>query len=133
MSKLEMYTSLAKYYDKIYHRKDYEKEVDFLEQVFRKFGRKVNDILDVACGTGNHDVIFADRGYSITGVDLNKEMIKIARRKVRQAKYLVGDMRSFDLGKQFDAILCLFSAIDYNTNVKDMKEALSNFYRHLRS
>src|SRR5438552_17577657 len=128
MQKLEMYSTLAKYYDKIYHRKDYAKEVDFLEQVFRKYGRKVKDILDVACGTGTHDTLLADKGYFVNGIDLNREMLKIARKKVSDAKYTVGDMRTSDMGRQFDAVICLFSAINYNSNTAAMRRTPANFY-----
>ena len=39
-------------YDYLYHDKDYEKECDFLEAIFRKHGKKVNTVLDLGCGTG---------------------------------------------------------------------------------
>ena len=54
----------AKYYDEIYHELvDYEGDVEFLERVFRRFRGKPKTILDLRCGTGNHDFPLARRGY----------------------------------------------------------------------
>jgi SAM-dependent methyltransferase len=36
-------------------------------------------VLDVACGTGRHAIALAQRGYSVTGVDLSPAMIERAR------------------------------------------------------
>ena len=127
-----MYNQLAKYYDRIYHTKNYASEVDFLEQLFSKFDVKVNEILDVACGTGNHDLILTERGYSVFGLDLNEAMLKIARKKVENGNFQVSDMREFDLKRTFDAVLCMFSAINYMLKESDLSKAVSNFYKHLK-
>lgn len=37
------------------------------------------NILDIGCGTGNVSINLAFRGYSVTGVDLNREAIEIAK------------------------------------------------------
>ena len=51
------YSRLAKLYDLIHSDKDYKKEVEFIEFVIEKMSkRKVNSILDVACGTGSHAI-----------------------------------------------------------------------------
>ena len=41
--------SLAKYYDDIYHDKDYSAEAEFIEN-----NSKLNKVLDIGCGTGTH-------------------------------------------------------------------------------
>src|SRR5438309_11278350 len=133
MLKSEMYNKLAKYYDRIYHTKNYVAEVDFLEQLFSKFDVKVHKILDVACGTGNHDLILTERGYSVFGLDLNDAMLKIAKKKVENAGFKNADMRKFDLNRTFDAVLCMFSAISYMLKETDLSEAISNFYKHLKT
>ena len=124
---------MARYYDKIYHWKDYEKDVDFLERIFKKHGLKVEDILDVACGTGGHAATLVKRGYKVVGVDLNKEMLKIARRKVQDAAFVKGDMRDFKLARTFDAVICMFSSITYNRTLSELKKTLSGFHNHLKA
>jgi len=128
-----MWTELARYYDKIHQRKDYEKEVDFLEKVFRKHGLKVRDILDVACGTGAHAALLVKRGYDVVGVDLNEEMLEIARRKVRNATFVKGDMRDLKLDRTFDAVICMFNSVAYNQTVSQLRKTLSGFRKHLKA
>lgn len=127
-----LYQSLAKYYDKIYKWKDYKKEVDFLEWLFKRFKLKVNDILEVACGTGAHTVLLKERGYSILGIDINKEMLDVAKEKIKDVEFIQGDMRKLKLRRKFDCILCLFSSVAYNQNYDELEQTLKNFYNHLK-
>ena len=129
---LELYKKFAKYYDDIYSFKKYDLEVEFLESVFKKYNIHGKDVLDVACGTGNHDRRLVKHGYAVTGVDLNKEMLKIARKKVPQATYKQGNMQDFNLKKKFDAVLCMFTAMNYNLTLDDVVKTLMNFKRHLK-
>lgn len=128
-----LYKQVAKYYDKIHHRKDYEKEVDFLEKIFRKHGLKVRNILDVACGTGAHAALLVKRGYNVIGVDSSEEMLKIVRRKVKNATFVKGDMRDLKLDRTFDAVICMFGSISYNRTPSELRRALSRFREHLEA
>jgi len=126
-----LYKRFAKYYDLVYSKKDYNKEVKFIVQQIKKNKIKGKQVLDVGCGTGNHDVILRKKGFRITGIDINKEMLKLAKKKVK-GKFLEGDMRAFNIKKKFDIILCLFSTIHYNLNYKQLEKTLKNFYMHLK-
>lgn len=133
MHKRALYSQLVKYYDRIYWWKDYGQEVDFLVKVFKKYHVRGRRVLEVACGTGSHSKILAQRDYEVTGVDLSEDMLRVARRKVKgHAKFLRGDMRDLDpaLGK-FDAAICLFSAISYNQTPSDLKRTIQGLYDHL--
>lgn len=74
-------------------------------------------ILDLGCGRGRHSITLAERGYSVLGVDLSKEVIKKAqdicqKRGLKNLEFEVGDMRR-PLDKSFDAILNLFTSFGY--------------------
>jgi len=123
-----LYRQLADYYDKFYWWKDYGKEVDFLVDLFGHYAVKVRNILDVACGTGNHTKILAAKGYKVTGVDLNDDMLRIARKKLgRRATFVQGDMRDLNEGVSgagYDAVICLFSSIAYNQTSQDLAKTI---------
>jgi len=89
------------------------------------------EMLDVACGTGNH-IAHLKKYYDITGIDLDKDMLKVAKKKYPDMKFHNGDMRKFDLNKQFDVIVCLFAAIAHITSKSQMKRTIKNFARHLK-
>ena len=69
-------------YDALYQAKDYDGEVDLLEGIFRRYaGRPVRDILDVGCGTGNHALRLAAKGYRVLGIDRSLDMLEVAKYK----------------------------------------------------
>lgn len=129
-----LYTQLSKYYDKFYYIKNYEMEVDFIFKILEKYKIKTTKILDVGCGTGNHDRLLILKGFYVTGVDLNEEMLDIARKKVKKGVFLKGDMKNLDsvVSGEFDAVLFMYNSIGYNTNVSDFRKTLKGVYNHLR-
>jgi len=125
---MKLYKDFAKYYDLIYKDKDYEKETKFISS----FIKKNADILDVACGTGTHAKYLKKLGHTVTGLDLNENMLKVAKNKVKGVRFITGDMRSFKLNKQFDAITCMFTAINYNHHYLDLIKTLKTFKNHIK-
>jgi len=135
MRRRALYSELAKYYDRIYWWKDYGQEVSFLVKVFRRYDVHVKRILEVACGTGSHTEILTARGYLVTGVDIGEEVLRIARSKVRRhATFIQGDMKGLDtvFDRDYDAVICLFSAISYNLTIPELKRTIRGFYDHLK-
>lgn len=132
------YKRFARYYDFIYQDLvNYAGDVAFLEAVFRRWMRgRPRAILDLGCGTGNHDLPLARRGHDITGLDLSASQLSVAREKARRAglpiRFVRGDMRSFDLDRTFDAAVCLFGAFGYLLSPSDVVRALRTVRRHLR-
>ena len=127
----------AEYYDILYQDKDYEKECDFLEEIFSKYSEKhVKSILEGGCGTGGHAIPLAKRGYRYVGFDTSEIMIERAKEKARSSNinvdFQVMDLRDFQLDEKFDASICMFAVIDYITETEDVLKALRNIRRHLK-
>jgi ubiquinone/menaquinone biosynthesis C-methylase UbiE len=92
MVKQQLYKKYAKYYDKIHDKFDQKKESEFINWAVDKHKlSEGNYLLDVACGTGRH-IEFLKDYYKILGVDINPEMLKIARLKIPEVKFMKGDM-----------------------------------------
>jgi len=131
-----VFRKYAKYYDAIYSDKDYEKETDILEGIFKAHCRtKPRTILDAGCGTGNHAISLASRGYRVTGVDSSEAMISIAKEKVRDKgltiELRVMDLTELELMEKFDVCICMFAVIGYLTDNENLATALRNIRRHL--
>jgi len=125
------YTLSAELYDRVYHLKDYFREADLLFRMIDTLGtRTYATLLDVGCGTGAHLVHLKER-YTCTGVDSSEEMLQIARRKLPDVDFAQGDMRRLDLGRQFDLVTCLFSAVGYMQTIEDLRAAFANMARHV--
>lgn len=120
----------AEFYDLLYKDKDYKREVDFVEEIFSAYG-KPKSILEVGCGTGNYTRFLHQRGYDISGLDVSEKMIRVAKQKC-DCNFHVGDMRSFSLGRKFDACIALFAVMGYVIENSDVARALCNVRAHLK-
>lgn len=124
-------------YDFLYQIKDYEKECDFLETIFRKQGKKVNRVLDLGCGTGRHAIILARRGYKMSGVDRSVEMLAIAKEKARETRIKIdfyeSTIQNLNLNKTFDAVISMFDVMSYQTSNKDLSLLCKTAKQHLKS
>lgn len=132
-----IFTKFAYYYDVIYADKEYEKECDFIEEIFREYlHRQPQRILDLACGAGGHSLILAKKGYEVTGIDLSKIMIRLAKEKTRTLKLNVDfknmDMVNFSVKNKFDACICMFCSLDYLKSTNELKKTLENIKNHLQ-
>jgi ubiquinone/menaquinone biosynthesis C-methylase UbiE len=65
------------------------------------------------------------------GLDVDPKMLAIAKKKHPKIRFHQGDMTDFDLGRQFDAIVCLFSSIGYVKTKSRLQKAVKNMSRHL--
>jgi ubiquinone/menaquinone biosynthesis C-methylase UbiE len=99
-----------------------------IEQHSQSGGR---ELLDVACGTGLHDQYFA-KWYEVTGVDVSPKMLEAARKRLPALEFIEASMTNFDLGRQYDAVTCLFSAIGHMLTRRDLHRAIATMARHLK-
>jgi SAM-dependent methyltransferase len=132
MAEQELYRKFARYYDLIYQWMDYQGEAEFIEMAVElyKTSEGVN-LLDVACGTGGH-AHYLQKSFNVLGLDINPEMLEIARKKLPKMEFVQGDMKKMDLEPEFDIIICLFSAINYHKTLDELEETLKLFYNHLK-
>src|SRR5690242_12139387 len=125
-----MFTKSAAFYDAIYSFKDYSAEAvqvaAVIEQNKRSQGKT---LLDVGCGTGQH-LQYLGENYQVEGLDLDGELLKIARGRCPDVPFHQADMVDFDLGKQFDVVTCLFSSIGYAKTVERLDSAIAHIAHH---
>ena len=88
-------------------------------------------ILDVGCGTSEHHK-YLSKHFTIDGIDINAKFIELSKRKNPDGQYSVENMVQFDLNKQYDVIICLFSSIGYLQTVEEIVSALKCFNKHLK-
>jgi SAM-dependent methyltransferase len=111
--------------------KDYAAEASAVAERIRRHRPLARTLLDVACGTGLHLAAFRDLGFAVEGLDLSDAMVAAARARLPESPIHRADMRSFALGRRFDAAVCLFSAIGYMTTLDDLAVALGTVRNHL--
>ena len=126
-------------YDQLYAEKNYLGECDLIEAAVKRYSSETPaTLVDIGCGTGNHAIEFARRGYTVTGVDLSESMIEYAAQKTLSLKseerpaWLCGDAREFDTGTTFDLGIMMFAVIGYLTTNDDVLKGLRNIRRQLK-
>ena len=131
-----LFREYAQYYDLLYQDKDYSGEARFVARLLgRCLGKPAEqtEILDLACGTGRHAQELAGMGYRVEGSDLSADMVAIASDR---AESLGLSIRFYNesfqschrIDRRYDAVIAMFSAIDYLTDDSDIEQSL----RHIR-
>ncbi|MEU3568251.1 class I SAM-dependent methyltransferase [Kitasatospora sp. NPDC036755] len=125
---------LAEVYELVYRSrgKDWAAEAAAITRLIRERLPGADSLLDVACGTGAHLETFAGRFGHTEGLELAPAMLERATRRLPGVPLHRGDMRAFDLGRRFDAVVCLFTAIGYLPDLAGLRAAVAAMARHLR-
>jgi SAM-dependent methyltransferase len=128
-----MFLESTELYDLIYGEfKDYSAESDQVAALLNKTCPGAKTLLDVGCGTGRHAAyLSADHGYEVDGLDIESGFLEIARTRCPEGSFFRGDMASFDLGRLYDGVLCLFSSIGYVRAPDRLKLAARSIRRHV--
>ncbi len=123
-------------YDSLYQSKNYKKECDFLEGIFKKQSKSVKTVLDLGCGTGGHAIILAKRGFKVTGIDQSEDMLNTARSNAKKAglkiDYRRSSIQDLKLDKKFDVVIAMFAVMGYQTDNEDLALACKNAKAHLK-
>ena len=127
-----MFTKSEAFYDAIYGTmKDYAHEAQQIHELIQQYKQTSGTtLLDVACGTGRH-IPFLQEHYLVEGLDLDEQMLTIARQRNPEVIFHQTDMVNFDLEHSFDVIVCLFSSIGYVKTVPRLHQTLQTMRRHL--
>ncbi|MGW6983375.1 class I SAM-dependent DNA methyltransferase [Streptomyces sp. NPDC054932] len=122
----------AEIYDAVYRGrgKDYTAEAEAIVRVLREHRSDISSLLDVACGTGTHLEALRKIVDHVEGVELSPWMHALAVRRLPGIAVHRDDMRSFGLGRTFDAITCLFSSIGYMGSAAELDRTLRVFREH---
>jgi SAM-dependent methyltransferase len=122
------YDAFAKFYDAVMG--DRSKTVKRIEALIKINAPKAKTLLELACGTGALLKPLAKR-YGVSGLDLSKEMLKVARKEVPRGKFFYGDMARFNLHRKFDVVLCVFDSVNHLMKFSQWESLFKNASEHL--
>ena len=129
---MSTYRAAADCYDLLYQEKRYDEEAALVAAAIRTRAPHATTLLDVACGTGRHARHFAvDHGFTVDGIDLEPRFVARARTRLAGAQFSCGDMRDFDLGTTYDAVVCLFGSIGYAESLDGLHRSVAAMTRHV--
>lgn len=125
-----MFTKSAKFYDAIYHFKDYKEASEKLHKLIKNYNSSARTLLDTACGSGKH-LEHLEKYYETHGLDINEELLEIAKQRCPRSVFHIADVSGFSIEKKFDVITCLFSSIAYVKTEEKLFSSLRYMNEHL--
>ncbi len=128
------FSAVAEFYDSI-NGSAYAPYAEFLVKAFGYAEIKVNEVLDLGCGTGGICAILADKGYDMIGVDLSPDMLMLAQQRNlgKNTLLLCQDMREFELYGTVQAVYSSFDCLNYITNSHDLKKVFALVHNYLEA
>lgn len=126
-----LYKDLAPVYEAMYHTFiDYKKEYECYGNILKKHDKK--QVLEIGCGTGNLADYFQKNGIAYQGIDLNQEMIDLAKIKAPTSKFIKGDMRDFKLNQPTESIIITARTSSYLFTNQDVQTAFATIHNNLQ-
>lgn len=110
-------------WEAIVDHRDTEREVRFVENVVSKEGF----LLDLCCGTGRHSIILSENGINVIGMDLSRNLLRIAKQRMKEGGVVFplvrGEMRQFPFRDNvFASVISIFTSFGYlPSEVEDIK------------
>ena len=93
------------------------------------------DLLDVCCGTGYLGKFFLESGFTVTGIDLSEEAIRLAKLKTNSsgspALWIVGDASNFNTLQKYGIATSTFDSLNYLEDVKALTNCIGCISSHL--
>lgn len=132
---MQTYNFFVDYYDEIVRwiNSPLDEEVDYLENLIKKYWNKWKNILELACGTWTVMREFIKKWYKIKWLDISQNMLDKAKSILWSDENLIlWDMTNFELEKKFDVVLCNYNSICHLTKFEDWKKTFEKTYKHLK-
>jgi SAM-dependent methyltransferase len=129
------YGFTAEFYDHVAPYRE-RGDVAFFAEMAQAAG---GSVLEIGCGTGRVLIPTARAGFEIVGLDLSPSMLTVCRQNLAtepaevqaRAQLVEGDMRDFDLGREFALVTIPFRPFQHLTTVEDQIACLKTIRRHL--
>jgi SAM-dependent methyltransferase len=107
-----------------------EEAADLLPELLLAPDSPPRTLLELGCGGGSLAHHFKDR-LQLTLTDRSAQMLAVSRAVNPECEHVLGDMRSLELGWEFDLVL-IHDAIMYATDPASVRATLATAYRHCR-
>jgi SAM-dependent methyltransferase len=124
----DQYASIAPLYDDLAAlpgvRDFYPEWRRALLQAARTHGVVIRTLVDLACGTGNTAIPWAERrGWVVAGVDASAAMLRVARRKSSAVRWHHQDLSRLRLSLRAEAVTCHGDALNHLLDARRLQRA----------
>lgn len=130
---IQTYDKIARKYESRYGNLP-KSEIPYLQKFYNLASLNVKrpKILDAGCGTGRDLAYLEALEADLYGVDLAKNMLNIARNKLKKSHLLKADIRKLPFPNEFfNGVLCIATLVHLPTQEKE--KSIGEFWRVLKS
>ena len=130
----KLYDPVAGFYD--VEHEELKNDIPFYLEEAQKTG---GPVLELAAGTGRVTLEMAKAGFEVVGLEISKAMLDVARKKSeglpeevqKRISWVQGDMRDFDLGREFPFIFIPFRSFQNLQTRADQERCLDCVSKHM--
>ncbi|WP_226677361.1 class I SAM-dependent DNA methyltransferase [Mesobacillus jeotgali] len=130
------YERFAYLYDELMQDVPYDEWVSIVESYKEKYQVNGMKLLDLACGTGELSVRFAQKGFDVTGADLSTDMLSVAQSKAQAlslpTQFFQQDMTELDDLGEFDIIGIFCDSLNYLEDEHAVRQTFEGVSRLLK-
>jgi len=127
----DFYSKMSADYDEVVVKTSYKHQLSLVEWVIKELGNKKARVLDLGCGTGLSSVRLKAAGYELTGVEINKDMIKEAlKKKIFQQLISQNLEEEIQVKTNHFDVVVLIGVFDF---IKNPNEFIKEVFRVLKS
>jgi SAM-dependent methyltransferase len=129
------YDCVAEFYDHVVPYRE-RQDIAFFVEAAQEAG---GPVLEIGCGTGRVLIPTAQAGIESVGLDASSAMLSVCRERLAResadvqsrVQLVHGDMRRFDLGREFRLVTIPFRPFQHLITVEDQLACLTSIHRHL--
>ena len=124
----DSYNQMGARYNQIRNRTKNDHELAFFASLLPEQGH----VLDAGCGAGEPVAkSLVDYGFRVTGIDVSRSMLDLAKKQVPHGEFLEGDITNLTFPDEtFDGVVSLYTIWHISKHKHDL--AFQNFYRVLK-
>ncbi len=131
------YSAYAQVYDRIGQRAFGERMAAVVLEVLAERSFRPRSVLDLGCGTGSATLAFARVGIAAVGIDCSSQMLERARNHAEVAQlhveFIEADMTDLQLTDRFELATCIYDAINYLEDEREVMRFFHSVYRQLET
>ncbi|PLS15165.1 SAM-dependent methyltransferase [Bacillus sp. M6-12] len=130
------YDRFAYVYDELMKEAPYDKWLSLLLSRMAAYQVRGNEILDLACGTGEFTIELARHGFSVKGVDLSADMLSVAQEKAIRHGFSIPffqqNMAELQGLGESDCVTIFCDSLNYLQDESDIIETFFKVHQQLK-
>lgn len=120
----------AKIWEKNIDRKEAKIRADRILKQIEKYNPDTKKVLELGVGLGAV-LVHLSKKYEVSGLDLQSEYVKIAKKLIPRTKFYVQGMDKFKINEKFDTIFSVHECINEVKPYKNWESTFKKVFEHL--